>query len=521
MRVDLLLVGRVVDGSGGEPYDGWVAVQGDRITAVERAEVAAPEAAVVMGGATATVTPGFIDVHTHSDLSAVVAPSMESAVRQGVTTVVVGNCGSSPAPLPQPATAAELLAGIVAVDDETRWGSFGEDLDAVAGARPATNVAALVGLGALRRLVMTDPLRPATADEAEAMREQLVRALDEGAVGLSSGLIYDPDRHADLDELVTVASGLRTGVYASHVRGEGEHVLASVAEALAGGRRCDVPVQVSHIKCESSHAWGRMPELIELVRQARVDGVQAAADAYPYAAYETELVSFLPPWATHEELPALLASPRDRERLRTAVERGEPGWQSSVDGVGWERIVVDHHADRAHVGRDLASLADGGDPLDLLARLLGEDPSTFVIGHAMDEADVRLAIAAPDVMVASDGVAVPSTGPLAALTLHPRCWGTFPRVLGHYVREEQLLSLASAVRSMTTLPAEQFGLRGRGVLAVGAFADAVVIDAATVAGPADFGAAAEPPVGVDAVVVNGRLAWSAGQLAERAGEVLR
>jgi dihydroorotase/N-acyl-D-amino-acid deacylase len=264
-----------------------------------------------------------------------------------------------------------------------------------------------------------------------------------------------------------------------------------------------------------------MPELLELVRSARADGVEAWADAYPYASYETELASFVPAWAPIAALPTLLSSRADRQRLRSAVEEGEPDWQSSIAGVGWDRIVVDHHADRSYVGRTLAELAAGSDPLDLLVRLLVEDPQTLVIGQAMREDDVRTAVAAEDVMVASDGVAVPTEGPLSRLTLHPRCWGTFPRVLGHYVRAEGLLSLPTAVRCMTSLPAERFGFRDRGVLRAGAFADLVVLDPGTVAGPADFGQAALPPLGIDVVVVNGAVVWSEGRHTAQAGRVLR
>jgi dihydroorotase/N-acyl-D-amino-acid deacylase len=264
-----------------------------------------------------------------------------------------------------------------------------------------------------------------------------------------------------------------------------------------------------------------MPQLLELIRSARRQGVRAWADAYPYAAYETGLVAFLPPWATPDRLGRLLSSAADRRRLRQAIEHGEPDWQSSVDGLGWERVVVSNHANRSAVGRDLAALAGDGDVLDLVAELLAQDPGTMVIGHAMAEEDVRTAVAAPDVMVASDGVAVPVEGPLGELQLHPRGWGTFPRVLGHYVRDERLLDLESAVHKMTGLPAAQFGFTDRGELRAGASADLVVFDPSTVAGPADFSAPARPPVGIRTVVVNGAVAWHEGRPGARAGRVLR
>jgi N-acyl-D-aspartate/D-glutamate deacylase len=520
--LDVVVVGRVVDGSGTPGFDGWIGVNGDTVVAVETAAVAPPASGRVIDVHGSAVAPGFIDVHTHSDLTAVAAPSMDSALRQGVTTVIVGNCGSSPAPLRQAASAAELLSDVVQVEAESSWASFGEYLDAVQAVRPAVNVAALVGFGTLRRLVLDDAGRPARPEEATAMREQLRRALDAGAVGLSTGLIYEPDQHAPTAEIIAVAEALaERGIYASHVRGEGAPVLRSVAEALTIGRRSGARVQVSHVKCESRHAWGRMPELLELIRDARREGVHAWADVYPYAAYETGLAAFLPPWALPERLPSIMSSRTERRRLRATVESGEPGWQSSIDGVGWDRIVVDHHADPDYEGRDLAELAGERDVLELVAELLARDPQTLVIGHAMQEQDVRTAVAAPDVIIASDGVAVPPDGPLGELKLHPRCWGTFPRVLGHYVREERLIGLEAAVHKMTALPAAQFGLPGRGLLHVGARADLVVFDPRTVAGPADFGSASAPPLGVHTVLVNGTVAWEDGRPGERAGRVLR
>lgn len=512
MTTDIVLTGLVVDGTGAPAFDGWVAVSGGRITAVGPAHEPAPPAArEVAAGA---IAPGFIDLHTHSDLTVLVAPTLDSQLRQGVTTAVVGNCGSSPAPRRADAPALDPV-GLGA--PSPTWRTFGEWLDVVDAAHPSVDIVPLVGFGALRTAVMDDPRRPAQADEVKAMRSLLARCLDEGAVGMSTGLIYEPDQHAPTEEIIDVVRGMR-GIYASHVRGEGASVTDAVSEAVQIGRVGGVQVQVSHLKCESAHAWGRMPELLQLLRDARGGGVEVWADSYPYAAYGTELAAFLPPWVTPDGLEEVLAIPERRGALRRAVERGEPGWQSSVDGVGWDRVVIDVHTDRALHGRSIADL--GGDPFAQFCELLLADAGTTVVGHAMQESDVRIAMAAPDVSVCSDGVGLPGDGPLGDLRMHPRCWGTFPRAVGHYVRTG-VLPLELAVYKSTGLPADCFGLSDRGRLRPGLRADVVCFDPETVDGPASYENPVEPPVGVSMVLVDGRPAWEAGRVASRRGRVVR
>ena len=521
MIPDRLLVAgaRITDGSGAPSFAGSVVVEGGRIADVVR-DGAAPISTVarVIEARGRVLSPGFIDVHNHSDVVPFVEPWMDSALRQGSTTLVVGNCGASPWP---PAGAPELavLTGVAPEDLGDRWSTFADYLDRVDAARPAVNVAALVGHGALRLEAVGPQRRPPTGDELDAMRRMTEEAMDAGAVGLSTGLIYAPGMYATTDEVVAVAEATRRfgGVYASHIRGEGERLLEAVGEAIEIGRRAGIHAHISHLKCETELAWGRAEEVLTTLSGS----TDVSADQYPYTAWGSVLWSLLPEWAPVSELRGLVEDPALRARLASAVEEGEPGWQSSVKGVGWDRIVIESTSDERCTGRSVAEIAAerGEAPVDTMFALLLRDPDTAVIGHAMHEADVRTILAAPDVMVASDASAMSPDGPLGRFPVHPRNYGTFPRVLGPYVRDG-VLSLEAAVRKMTSLPADVFGLRGRGRIEAGAAADLVLFDPERVGDRADFGAPHAYPEGIDVVIVNGRVAWD-GERRERAGRVLR
>jgi N-acyl-D-aspartate/D-glutamate deacylase len=515
---DLIIVNaRIIDGLGSPASDGWVGVEADRITTVERSLLDPPEAIRVVDAGGSVLAPGFVDVHNHSDLAPMVEPGFASTAHQGVTTVVVGNCGMSPWPNAGALECAEMVGGDPAAV-LLGWPSFGRWMDAMQACAPAVNVAALVGHGAVRAEVMGLSQRSPDADELRAMRALVAGAMDQGALGLSTGLIYVPGMFAGTDEIVALAGEVaqRGGIYASHIRGEGEHLFAAVDEAIGIGRRARLPAHISHLKCETRLMWGRADELLGKVHEA--DDV--TADQYPYTAWESILSSLLPPWAPVEHVASLAAT--DHERLRNAVECGEPNFGSSIKGVGWDGIVVEGSADPSWDGRSIAALADDAScgSFDMFVRVLVARAETGCIGHAMHEDDVRAILADPDVMVASDAVAMSPEGPLGAWPVHPRNYGTFPRVLGPYVRDG-VLPIESAVRKMTSLPAKRFGLRGRGVIEEGAFADLVVFDPERVVDTAGFGAPHSFPDGIELVVVNGRVAVDDRGLGERAGQVLR
>ena len=524
--IDLVIANaRIVDGTGAPSVEGAVAVEGDRILRVMPPGGPVPQARRHVDARGHALAPGFVDVHEHSDLSAFVEPAMESMLRQGVTSIVVGNCGASAYPV-EGAPELAALVGADPADLQLDWRAFGTYLDLVGAERPAVNVAALVGHGALRLAALgADQRRPPSRDEMRRMRLSLASALDEGAAGLSTGLIYSPGLHAATDEIVELAAVLADhgGVYASHVRGEGGRVFDAVAECILIGRRAGVPSHVSHLKVEGPAMWGRSEELLALVDTERASGADVTVDQYPYTAWETELASALPPWVTPEELPQVLADPPERERLRVSISEGEPGWETLGLTVGWDRVVLGSFTpDPTLTGRSIEAIARdlGVDPWESVARLLVRDRYAGVVGHGMHEDDVRTIVSREDAFVASDGVAISPHGPLGTFAVHPRYYGTFVRVLGHYVREERLLSLETAVRKMTSLPADRFGLAGRGRIAAGTAADLVVFDPVTVQDRATFAAPHAFAEGVELVVVNGRIAWD-GAPGERAGRALR
>jgi N-acyl-D-aspartate/D-glutamate deacylase len=517
--LDLAVTGAlIVDGTGSAPFLGSVGVEGDRIAWVGREGVDVPAAARSIEARGAVLSPGFVDVHNHSDLAPWVTPSMPSTIRQGVTTVVVGNCGSSPWPLAGFAEGVRLVYGDPAGVPVPGWGSFGDYLDEIDGRRPAANIAALVGHGSIRSEVMGSERRPPSPDELERMRRLVSEAMAAGAVGLSTGLIYVPGIHGDTDEVVTLAAAAATagGIYASHIRGEGRDLFRAVDEALEIGRRAELPVHISHLKCESARVWGRADDLLERIHSAP----DATGDQYPYEAWNSSLASLLPPWAEADALPTDAAI---LERLRHAVEMGEPDFQSSIDGVGWDRIVVVDPVNDRWRGQDLATIATamGVEPFDALVTVLREGPETSCVGHAMDPSDVRTILSDPEVMVASDASAIDPSGASGDLPVHPREYGTFPRALA-LARDERLMPLPPLIRTMTSLPAERFGLRDRGRIVEGAYADLVLFDAEAVRDTATYEAPQRFPEGIRLVVVNGALAWQHGNdRVERAGRALR
>ncbi|MGZ4132805.1 MAG: amidohydrolase family protein, partial [Actinomycetota bacterium] len=339
------------------------------------------------------------------------------------------------------------------------------------------------------------------------------------AVGLSTGLIYVPGRFAATDEIVALAGAVAGagGLYASHIRGEGRDLVSSLDEVFAIGRRAGLPAHVSHLKCESSLAWGRARETLD--RFHGDDDV--TADQYPYTAWNSSLASLLPPWAPVGRLAAILGDPDARARLRSAVEHGEPDFQSSVEGVGWDAVVVEGTKDGRWRGISVTAVADalGTDPFDAMVRLLAEDPDTSCIGHAMREDDVLAILADPVVFVASDASATAPDGPGGSQPVHPRSYGTFPRALA-LARDHRLLPLEAAIRKMTALPAERFGLRGRGRIAEGAYADLVLFSAEEIRDNATFASPHAFPEGIEAVVVNGVVTVGPGATG-RAGRALR
>ena len=466
--------GSVIDGTGSPPRRADVAVSGERIVAV--GDIPAGTGAREIDIAGRAIAPGFIDVHTHDDRALFATPDMTMKVSQGVTTVVVGNCGVSLAPLRldrAPPPPLDLIGG----QGDYRYATFAAYLDALDAAPAAVNAAALVGHSTLRVGAMDALDRPARPREIEAMRERLAEALDAGAIGFSTGLAYAPAEHAPTGEVIALADLLHEAhaVHTTHMRDEGDHVLDSLDETFAIGRAADVVVIVSHFKVSGTANFGRSRETVPKIAEAMAHQ-RIGLDAYPYAASSTVL---------------------------------NPDWVKEAVRV----LVTWSVAEPAQAGRDLADIAaEWGVDIRTAAERLQPAGAVY---FAMDEADVRRILAFEHTMIGSDGL------PHDAHP-HPRLWGSFPRVLGHYAREQGLFPVEEAVRRMTGLPAAKFGLANRGAIRVGAYADITVFDPTTVIDRATFADPKQPAAGIELVVVNGRIVWRNGApTGARPGRALR
>ena len=465
---------RLIDGSGGPSYPGDLAVQDDRIIAL--GDLAHLQAGVEIDAAGCALAPGFIDVHTHDDRALLANPLMQCKISQGVTSVVTGNCGVSLAPLKTSRKPPPPL-DLIGEDASAYFADFSAYLNALDQAPPALNALCQVGHASLRVEIMDSLDRPATASEIKHMRGRLEQALEDGAIGLSTGLFYPPAQAAPTTEIIELARALHGAgaIHTTHMRYETDHITDSLNETFTIGRSADVPVVISHHKCAGQQNHGRSRETLPIIDAAR-NQQRVGLDAYPYVAGSTVL---------------------NPQRMMGA----------SKVLITWSRP----HPEMK--GRDLAEIAaEWGLSIEQAANQLQPAGAIYFV---MSEEDVRRILAYPHTMIGSDGLPHDEHP-------HPRLWGTFPRVLGHYARDEGLFSLEEAVRKMTGLPAAQFGLQDRGVLRTGAYADLVLFNPDTVIDQSDFDHPTTPAAGIEHVWVNGRLVWRDGAATgERPGRALR
>jgi N-acyl-D-amino-acid deacylase len=539
MPFDLVIRGgTVIDGSGSPGRLADIGIAGDRIASVSNLS-AVPDAdvAMVIDATGHVVAPGFVDPHGHSDASVLVDGALASHLRQGYTTQLSGNCGETLAPLT--AASRALMEPLIRAHElEPAWTTFAGYLDAVETQALGPNVAFLVGHGTIRGAITGASRRPPNLVEMTAMLAHAEEALEAGAMGISTGLIYPPGIHARPDEiaqLVAVAVR-RGGLYATHMRNEADGVAAAIDEALATARAAQAyakrpaRLQVSHLKAASRAVHGQGPALIARLERARAAGLDVEADQYPYAAAHTTLATVLPPDVLALDIDAAVVALRDpatRDRIRRDQARGIGGWENVALDPGWEGIVIAFCPSRPHWnGRSMAQIAgdEGGDPADLAMDALADDRLAIdCVLHCMDEGDLEAIMAAPWVSVCTDGEARRPGHPVLGRGVpHPRSYGAAPRVLGRYVRERSVLGLETAVAKLSSVPAARLGLPDRGALRVGWKADVVVFDPATVADAATFSDPARYPVGIRDVIVNGRPAVRDGEeTGERPGRLLR
>jgi N-acyl-D-amino-acid deacylase len=525
----LIRGGTVIDGAGAPRQLADVAVEGDRIAAVGPA-LTGP-AARVIDARGHVVAPGFIDAHAHSDLFYLQCPAAESKVRQGCTTEVVGMCSFSQAPAPRaqhPAFRA-WLAGLGASLD-LRWETFGQYLDALRAARPSINLAPFVGQGALRLAALGPENRPATAQDLAVMEGHLQEALDAGAFGFSTGLVYPPSLFATTEELIALARTMarRNGLYFSHIRGESGTLLDAFAEAIRIGEEAGVGVQIAHIKAAGRENWGKLDQALRMFDTARARGVDVSGDAYPYHAGSTKMDNLLPAWVHDGGTAKLLERLADRATRRRIVEEclvdGERWASTSVGAIGFDEVLIATCARRELEGLSLAVLARqaGVTPAEAMMNLLLEEKaSVAMVAFSQSPDNVAKVLAHPAIMVGSDSIGLTAgPGPHPGKP-HPRMYGTFPRVLGLYTREQKLFSLETAVQKMTGFAAARLRLRDRGLIRPGYAADLALFDPLTVRDEATFTDPHRHPSGIPYVVVNGAVVVDGGRFtAAGTGRVL-
>jgi N-acyl-D-aspartate/D-glutamate deacylase len=503
---DLVIrAGKLVDGTGNPWVHGDLAIRGDKIVAIGNAPGKGKREIDAKG---LVVAPGFIDMHSHSDTLLLEDGNAPSKIRQGVTTEVLGE-GNSAGP----------YRGEMRADGRTRFESLGKYFAKLEQSGSAVNVASYVGLDNLWLSVMgTSHVRP-TAEQFTKMKELLDEAMKDGAIGLSSMMMMPPGSLATTDDVVDLCKVVakHNGSYSTHIRNEGDGVLDSVKEAIAIGEGAGVPVDVIHLKIAEQKLWGRMSEVVGLIEAARKRGVNVQANVYPYTRGNNNLASIVPPWAHEGGSGKMLERLKDaaqRTRLKKDIREGIPGWYNHFTAVGgdWSRMLISGRGSYAGLAMDRVIAAKSKDKnpapdaLDVLFDLLIEtDGSLPTVYEHHTEKDMNLAIKQPWCSIGSDGSAYAIEGPLRRGHPHPRNFGTFPRVLGLYVRERNVLTLEDAIRKMTSLNAAKLGLTDRGVLRPGAQADVTVFDPAKVIDRSTYEEPFQYAEGISYVIVNGKL----------------
>ena len=526
----LIKDGTVFDGTGtpGKPLD--VAIDGVRIAGLYKHSEA--KATMSIDAAGLVVCPGFIDIHSHSELHLLQNPLAESKIRQGVTTELVGNCGSSPAPAIG-AAKEELKAYVGIPEVKLDWTTMDEYFLRLSNLRTSVNVASLVGAGSLRRCVIGSSDARPSEEQLAQMRQLLADAMVQGAFGLSSGLIYAPCCYFTTEELVALASTSASlgGIYTSHIRGEGRSLVSAVEEAIRIGREAHSRVQISHHKASGKSVWGSVERTMKMIEDARAAGIDVAFDVYPYTASFTYLDTIIPTWAREGEKDVILArlvNPDLRKRILAEVDSPTNPAEDPISDTGWENVnVVGLKTDayRQFENKSLAQIALelGTDPAELALRIIHDEQlKTLAIFHDMSEEDVTKVIKHPLAAIATDAEAMASYGPMSVNITHPRCYGTFPRAIRRYSLDMGLVPLEEMIRKMTSWPAERMGLRDRGVLAKGMAADLVLFDPLKICDIATFEDPHRYPEGIGTVIVNGAVTIQDGKhTKERAGLVLR
>jgi len=519
--------GLIVDGSGSKPFRADIGVKDGKIAKIGAIE---PKIAQTILDADGLVlSPGFVDMHSHSDFVLPAKPWAEGKLMQGITTEVVGNCGMSAAPI-NPGRLDLLRSYVDFLCEEGLswdWIGFGDYLDRLGRGGVAVNVVTLVGHNTIRTAVMGFEERAPSSQELEEMRMIVARCMVEGAFGLSSGLIYVPGIYATTEELIELCkvASAHGGIYSSHIRGEGKELLNSVGEAASIGEGAHIPVEISHMKASGRSNWGKVADALKMIDDANCRGIEITFDAYPYTAGMTTMTTLLPAWALEGGMRELIKRLRDsqaRKQIEAELRSGFSDLTRDLVSDGGESVLIAHcrsERNKHLEGRSLleASRLRGLDVISIVLTLLEEEEGeASMIIFSMCEDDVRKALKHPKGMMGTDSIDI-SKG-----RAHPRAYGTCPRLLSRYVREERLLSLEEAVRKMTLMPAMKLGLIDRGTLKEGFWADIVAFNMDEIQDTATYNQPNSFPRGIEYVMVNGEIAVEKGRYQRKlAGKVLK
>jgi dihydroorotase/N-acyl-D-amino-acid deacylase len=508
---DLVITnGHIIDGTGSPWYSGDLGIRDGKVEAIGNLSASPRKRTIDAAGK--VVAPGFIDMLGQSEYSILVDPRLPSKIYQGITTEITGE-GESIAPLSNAVLQADhgLFDHYHITPD---WRSFRQYFARLEKQGMGINLASYVGATRVRRIVLGDDDKQPTAEQLEQMKSLVRDAMKDGAVGVSTALQYAPAPYAKTEELIALAAegGKFGGIYSTHMRDEGDSVLEAIDEALRIGREARVPVEIWHIKVAGKKNWGRMPEVVARIDAARAAGADVTADTYAYTAWFNDFSAFIPPWAHDggtEKLVARLKDPATRDRIRKDMLNPASSWDNEWQEIpGPEAVmigVVQNPKMLPLQGKRLSEIAKmwNKDPIDALFDFLIEDPSAGVAVFGMSQPDVTLALQQPWVSIDNDSSGTSPDGLLGQEHPHPRAYGTFPRILSKYVREDKALSLPDAIRKMTALPAQRLRLTDRGVLKAGLWADVVIFDPATIRDLATFDNPNQLSEGMEYVLVNG------------------
>ncbi|MBI9043246.1 MAG: D-aminoacylase [Anaerolineaceae bacterium] len=507
--VDILIKNaELVDGSGQLRKTSDIAIQGDKI--IDIGDLGEISAKSVVDAKGKVVSPGFIDMHSHEDMLITVAPEAESLVCQGITTVVTGQCGMSPVPLMEE-TREEAIKNLGMSDVPIPWeelSSFGSFIDLMEKTGMSVNLHALVGQGAIRSAVMGYSADRPSEEQIEKMQDLVRQAMEEGAAGITTGLIYPPGSYASTEELIEITKpvGEKGGIYFSHLRGEGDTLLEATREAIEIGRKTGSAVQHSHFKAAGRDNWGLADKALNLIEKARAEGMDVTADMYPYTAGGTSLVAILPEWTQEGGLDDIAKRLSDNEtRLRITDSMKTEGFFKVAE---WDKVLIPDSENPEHVGKYISELAEksGKTPYNwIYDAILETNGNISMILFMMSEENIKKQLVYPFMMIGTDGVGMPFEGPYAKGKPHPRNFGTYPRVLGKYVREEKAITLEDAIWKSTGLPAKKLGFSDRGLIRPGYKADLVIFDPNTIIDKSEFIDPFQRPEGIEKVFVNGQI----------------